>query len=378
MDGDVTLDQISLTTTIDNNGLSVGVFECDNQNSGNPYNTPNIRVYLPQLTFDEFTLEVIVKPTVNDETFYGYIIGIEDTFDNIQGNSISYNQIYNIASPQPNKFFPSNFMNNDNDGWMATSEYWDGTINTDPIDITKFYHVIASQDKNGLVSVFVNGAEYGSSYEAVVGGMELKTAHPAFHLKLCGDNNLHVGFDGFILAFGFYTEALASIDAFDACNALNGMVECINTTTATTTTNAPSSTTTIKTKAPSSIITTITNAPSFSTTRPLATMSTSIKRDEINSNWINKQGAYCGDGYTDLESSNYYFGEYCKKCPSGTAGTYGICEECNTFQEPNHSRTNCEYYQPWWLWLIQVIGGCTFIFGGIFAILKCLKVKIKS
>ena len=105
-DGDVTVSNTyGISEAIDNNGMKVGAFLCDNQKSGTIHNTPDAAANLPMLTFNEFTLEVIVKPTVNNVTFYGYIIGIEGTDDNIKGDSISYNQIYNHTSPQKNKFF---------------------------------------------------------------------------------------------------------------------------------------------------------------------------------------------------------------------------------------------------------------------------------
>eukprot|EP01084_Bolivina_argentea_P108549 194001_1 len=77
-DADVTIDDAFATsTTTDNNGITVGVFACDNQKSGSIYSTPNTAIYTPTLTFDEFSLEIVVKPTANDETFFGYIVGIE-------------------------------------------------------------------------------------------------------------------------------------------------------------------------------------------------------------------------------------------------------------------------------------------------------------
>eukprot|EP01084_Bolivina_argentea_P135140 238192_1 len=223
-DGNVTLDTAyTTTTTNDNNNEIVGAFLCDNQKSGNVYSTPNTAAYIHQLKFNEYALEVIVKPTKNNVTFHGYIIGIEGTFDTIQGNSISYNEIYNYVSPEPDKFFPSNFYN---DGWIATNEYWESIKNTESIDINQFHHVIVSQNSAGAVSVYVDGARYGDSYLVTAGPKNNSLSHAAFHIKLCGDNNEHIGFDGYIRAFGFYTEAFSSSDAYDACQALNGMIEC--------------------------------------------------------------------------------------------------------------------------------------------------------
>eukprot|EP01084_Bolivina_argentea_P221896 375706_1 len=223
-DADVTIDNTFATSTAtDNNGLTVGVFACDNQKTGSIYSTPNTAIYTPTLTFDAFSLEIVVKPTANDETFFGYIVGIEGTYDNIHGDSIGYNQINNHVSEQPNKFFPFNL---DNSGWIATSSYWDSTINTNKIDISKFHHVIVTQNTNGIVTVYVDGFQYGSSYSADSGARSNTNTHSNFHFKLCGDDDVNIGFDGYIRAFGFYTESMSSSDALDACRALNGMANC--------------------------------------------------------------------------------------------------------------------------------------------------------
>eukprot|EP01084_Bolivina_argentea_P253179 425203_1 len=333
-------DKYPTTTTIDNNGATVGVFLCDNQKNENVYTTPNTAAYIPEtLTYNQFTLEVIVKPTVNNVIFHGYIIGIEGTYDNIQGDSISYNAIYNKISEQPNTFFPSNFIQN---GWMPISQFWDDTTNA--IDITKFHHVIVTQNAVGLVTVYVNGVQYGSSYLAVGGAKNNIESHPAFHIKVCGNGD-NIGFDGYVRAFGFYTESFTYLDAANACNAVNHMVECETASPTMPTVNTLSPT--VNRLSP--------------TVNTLSPTSTTLIDDRIELNWIAKEGQNCGDGYKDIDSSSIYYGKYCKQCPDDTAGTYGICEKCDTFKEPNHSRTECEYTQPWWLWLLQVIGSLAFL-----------------
>eukprot|EP01083_Nonionella_stella_P178436 630297_1 len=330
--GNVSLDDdYSLSTVPDQYGIFRGVFKCDNQASGSYYSTPNTAAYLPQLTFSAFTLEVIVRPTKNDELFFGYIIGIEATNDNIAGNAIGYNRVSgDMLEHSPNKFFASNI---EQEGWRSSPEYWASASDTAVTDISQFHHVIVTQSNIGMVTVFVDGAQYGISY-AAGGGMRQHTiAHPAWHIKICGDGAEYTGFDGYIRAFAFYTESLTPADVLNACYAAQNttnMIYCGDTTETT------------------SLVT-----GAYTTME-----STSDTEQEItHSDWIVKEGANCGDGYTDLHSSSVYYGEYCQQCPQNQAGTYGICKTCDAFQEPNHSRTDCEYYQPWWLWLIQVICG---------------------
>eukprot|EP01083_Nonionella_stella_P080220 220339_1 len=71
------------------------------------------------------------------------------------------------------------------------------------------------------------------------------------------------------------------------------------------------------------------------TTSPSSATTVTIADEDIDAFWIGKEGVNCGDGYTDVDVTNVYYGMYCKPCPDKTAGTYGVCEECDTFQEPN-------------------------------------------
>eukprot|EP01084_Bolivina_argentea_P018783 34957_1 len=88
--------------------------------------------------------------------------------------------------------------------------------------------------------------------------------------------------------------------------------------------------------------------------------------EDFDDTWIMKvDGLNCGDGYTDLERTSSFYGSYCERCPAGTAGTYGHCYKCGTFEEPNHNSTDCAFLHPWWLYLIETIAGLTCI-GGIF------------
>eukprot|EP00485_Elphidium_margaritaceum_P008096 CAMPEP_0202702238 /NCGR_PEP_ID=MMETSP1385-20130828/15263_1 /ASSEMBLY_ACC=CAM_ASM_000861 /TAXON_ID=933848 /ORGANISM="Elphidium margaritaceum" /LENGTH=230 /DNA_ID=CAMNT_0049359855 /DNA_START=40 /DNA_END=729 /DNA_ORIENTATION=+ len=64
--------------------------------------------------------------------------------------------------------------------------------------------------------------------------------------------------------------------------------------------------------------------------------------------WIIKDGGNCGDGFEDLPQEHEYYGVFCQPCPEGTAGSYGKCNQCGTLEEANTSRTECEFYHPWW------------------------------
>eukprot|EP01084_Bolivina_argentea_P164853 286535_1 len=195
------------STTMTNDGLTqIGVFQCENN-----HNFKHSAAYLPGLTYDSFALEVVVKMNSKDDIFGGYILGIEDTFDNTQGNSISF----------LNKFFAENINQN---GWRATNEYWNSVGNTANIELDVFYHVIVSQDANGLVRVYVNGAEYGSSYMALGGA---KSNQLVFNsIWLCGDYMGNSGIEASISAFGFYTESFDSeADAKASCLAVD-LTDC--------------------------------------------------------------------------------------------------------------------------------------------------------
>eukprot|EP01084_Bolivina_argentea_P172784 299267_1 len=71
--------------------------------------------------------------------------------------------------------------------------------------------------------------------------------------------------------------------------------------------------------------------------------------------FIVKESGNCGDGYTDLDASDGLYGKCCQPCPDGKAGTYGKCKTCGTGETPNHSRTECELWQPWWLWIVEIM-----------------------
>eukprot|EP01084_Bolivina_argentea_P172787 299271_1 len=82
------------------------------------------------------------------------------------------------------------------------------------------------------------------------------------------------------------------------------------------------------------------------------------------SNFIVKESGNCGDGFTDFDASHSLYGKCCRPCPDGKAGTYGQCEKCGSGETPNHSRTECEPWQPWWLWIVEIALGLG-VLGGI-------------
>eukprot|EP01083_Nonionella_stella_P014408 40479_1 len=88
---------------------------------------------------------------------------------------------------------------------------------------------------------------------------------------------------------------------------------------------------------------------------------TATTMEDINEDWIVKESLNCPEGFMDLDEENDWNGVYCQKCPDGTAGTYGICEQCGTLEEPNQSRTECEFVHPWWLYMIEVLSGFGFV-----------------
>eukprot|EP01083_Nonionella_stella_P042912 115801_1 len=355
-DGNFTLTDTypsALTTVSDNDGVSKGVFTCDNQASGTYYNTPNTALYnLGELSFNAYALEVIVRPTQNNVTFFGYIIGIEGTRNDIQGNSISYNRISgdNSSEHVANKFFPSNI---ERKGWKATDLYWDTVSNTKVTNITLFYHVIVTQSSTGMVTVFVNGVQYGTSYLADDRMRLNTTTYHSWYIKICGDGTKYTGFDGHIRGFAFHTESFTSVDALSACYV------------AKQTTNMVYCDTPYPTSSPSTL-------------PPTMDLTNVITIRGMHDDWIVKEGENCGDGYTDLDASDVYYGNYCHKCPEGTAGTYGVCEECDTLQEPNHSRTDCEYYQPVWLWLTETLGAVIFVCSISTVVHRIFKKKYRS
>eukprot|EP01083_Nonionella_stella_P157481 511331_1 len=102
-----------------------------------------------------------------------------------------------------------------------------------------------------------------------------------------------------------------------------------------------------------------TNSPIVTTAIREETTATTM--GDINEDWIVKESLNCPEGFMDLDEENDWNGVYCQKCPDGTAGTYGICEQCGTLEEPNQSRTECEFVHPWWLYIIEVLTGFGFV-----------------
>ena len=142
----------SVTTTLKNDGVTtIGVYKCESANNGNNKYSAAL---LPQLAYDEFSLEVIAKINALNTVFPGYIVGLEDTQDTAQGNAISFNQITGKPSGVSNRFFPANKVTT---GWQATDTYWNSVAAVQDIVTDTFYHIIISQDSVGVVRVYVNG-----------------------------------------------------------------------------------------------------------------------------------------------------------------------------------------------------------------------------
>eukprot|EP01084_Bolivina_argentea_P030878 57164_1 len=211
------IEDFPTTTTTTNDGMSdIGVFKC--YNDGREIYSA---AFLPGLEYQSFALEVVAKIGALDTIFAGYIIGIEDTWDNGQGNAINFNEIFGKESGQANKFFASNYFEN---GWHATDEYWTSVAATDNIELDTFYHIILSQDMYGFVQVFVNGKRYGTKYLADSGPKSDDLAFPS--IWICGDYMGNVGIDASIAAWGFYTESFEiEEDATISC-LVAGLTEC--------------------------------------------------------------------------------------------------------------------------------------------------------
>eukprot|EP01083_Nonionella_stella_P242899 846887_1 len=136
----------------------------------------------------------------------------------------------------------------------------------------------------------------------------------------------------------------------------------------------PTSSPTFATSFPSNYPTSSpTYSPSFSAVF-ISTLS-----DDVNAEWITKvDGLNCGDGYTDLREESSYFNLYCKRCGDNEAGNNGKCFKCGTLEEPNHSRTECEFYHPWWLYMLETIAGLTCIGGTIAIVYRGASSKISN
>eukprot|EP00485_Elphidium_margaritaceum_P019857 CAMPEP_0202726404 /NCGR_PEP_ID=MMETSP1385-20130828/184595_1 /ASSEMBLY_ACC=CAM_ASM_000861 /TAXON_ID=933848 /ORGANISM="Elphidium margaritaceum" /LENGTH=626 /DNA_ID=CAMNT_0049392625 /DNA_START=104 /DNA_END=1981 /DNA_ORIENTATION=+ len=225
--GDVVYNVIDFPTTagLDKTGSEVGVLQCDTTSSPSKH----FEIWLPTLTFDEFSVEVVAKMEALDTVFPGYLIGLKDDSgngDNTHGNAITFNAISGKTSPAANKFFPVNTNAAPNNGWDADSSYWTSVSTTTRlVEVDTWYHIIVSQDAAGVVRVFVNGVLYGSSYSAP-GGVKSPSSS-TLTLYLCGDASAGtVGIDAQIRAFGFYQVAITSdADATDSCDA-RAMTDC--------------------------------------------------------------------------------------------------------------------------------------------------------
>eukprot|EP01084_Bolivina_argentea_P318323 552017_1 len=92
---------------------------------------------------------------------------------------------------------------------------------------------------------------------------------------------------------------------------------------------------------------------------------------DVKTDWIIKvNGENCGDGYHDLDIESSYYGMYCQRCGNSEAGTNGKCFKCSTLEEPDHSRTTCQFFHPWWLYLLEIVVGLSCIGALICAIFK--------
>eukprot|EP01084_Bolivina_argentea_P016778 31344_1 len=150
----------------------------------------------------------------------------------------------------------------------------------------------------------------------------------------------------------------------------------MHTQSPTLTTNSPTSVTnspTISTLSP----TLTTDSPTSLTITFLPTIyPTNNPTGIVIDSWVYKESLNCADGFIDLDGSSSWYGIYCEKCPQGTAGTYGQCDKCGTLEEPNHTRTECEFTTPWWLYLLETVGAVSFVGGiGIFLYKKFCKKK---
>eukprot|EP01083_Nonionella_stella_P101352 287213_1 len=109
------------------------------------------------------------------------------------------------------------------------------------------------------------------------------------------------------------------------------------------------------------------------TTKPTEAIPITTLDLNAETGWVKKE-LNCPDGFIDLDANDPMYDVYCQRCPDGTAGTYGQCDKCGTLEEPNHSRTECEFINPWWLYVIEVLSG----FGFVAGIIACLHRKLRK
>ena len=81
--------QGSTSITTDNDGNQIGVFKCENTATTTKYTA----AFIPPLTYDQLSLEVIASIHSFDEIFPGFLIGIDSQIltctDSTRGNAIS-------------------------------------------------------------------------------------------------------------------------------------------------------------------------------------------------------------------------------------------------------------------------------------------------
>ena len=101
-------------------------------------------------------MEVVVKILSTNVLYDNHIITIDNTNDNTQGNGIGFNEHLTYSAHNLPIFSPTNKQQQ---GW----HYSDTKYLSDPSS-SKFefipdvwYHVIISQDAEGVVNVYVNG-----------------------------------------------------------------------------------------------------------------------------------------------------------------------------------------------------------------------------
>ena len=98
---------------------------------------------------------IVVKTPPTNVLYEDYIIGIDNTGDNTQGNGIGFNEELTYFANNSNIFFPTNTKQ---PGWKADIEYLaNPSLLKADVTADKWYHVIMSQDSDGLVQVYVNG-----------------------------------------------------------------------------------------------------------------------------------------------------------------------------------------------------------------------------
>jgi hypothetical protein len=230
--GDVTYNTANYPTeagVAQDGSTVVGVFQCD-------LTIKHFEAFMGEIaafSYDGgYSIEVVAKIQSLDTVFPGFLVGIMDSTDNTARNVITFNEMTSQphSSGEPaNKFFADNQAGG---GWQADTTYWtDVAATTDLSAADTWYHIIVSQDASvtpNVVRVFVNGALYGVSYQAITA----KTAgaqQPS--LYLCGFRDgaatTTAGINAQIRGFGFYTMAItAEADAFDTCSARAMSADC--------------------------------------------------------------------------------------------------------------------------------------------------------